>query len=204
MQHLWLIDSYVFKHPFTCLIAGPTQCGKTFLTSQVLLYKDILISPVPQRIIYCYMLWQPIYDEIKSVNPNIEFHQGSIPDINAELNESDNNLLILDDLMSESDNSQSILNIFTVGSHHKNTSVIFLVQNIFARGKYMRTISLNSHYIILFKNPRDKLQILTLARQMFPNNIKFLLDAFNDAADNKSNSYLFILMKTLYLHGRIQ
>lgn len=194
MQHLWLIDSYVFKHPFTCLIAGPTQCGKTYFISQVLLYKDILINPVPQRTIYCYMMWQPIYDEIRNANPNIEFHQGLI-DFESELNESENNLLILDDLMNECDNSQSIMSLFTVGSHHKNTSVFFLVQNLFSRGKYMRTISLNSHYIILFKNPRDRLQILTLARQMFPNKIKFLIESFDDASENKSHSYLFLDLK---------
>ena len=34
----------------------------------------------------------------------------------------------------------------------------------------MRNISLNIHYIILFKNPRDSQQISTLARQMYPGN----------------------------------
>ena len=45
----------------------------------------------------------------------------------------------------------------------------------------MRTVSLNAHYIIVFKNPRDGTQIQTLACQMFPGNPTPLLDAFKDA-----------------------
>ena len=36
------------------------------------------------------------------------------------------------------------------------------------QGKSSRTINLNTNYIILFKNPRDKYQVYLLARQMFP------------------------------------
>jgi hypothetical protein len=39
----------------------------------------------------------------------------------------------------------------------------------------MRTVSLNSHYLVLFKNPRDKLQIRNLTTQMHPSNAKFLV-----------------------------
>ena len=46
------------------------------------------------------------------------------------------------------------------------------------KGKEMRTISLNTHYLIVFKNPRDNQQIATLARQMYPGRSHFLLEAF--------------------------
>ena len=52
-------------------------------------------------------------------------------------------------------------------------SVIYIVQNLFHQGKGSRSISLNSHYLLLFKNPRDKLQILTLAKQMYPGQTDF-------------------------------
>lgn len=45
----------------------------------------------------------------------------------------------------------------------------------------MRTVSLNAHYLVLFKNPRDTTQIHTLASQMFPGNSALLLTAFKDA-----------------------
>lgn len=48
----------------------------------------------------------------------------------------------------------------------------------------MRTISLNAHYIILLKNPRDKSQILHLARQMFPFKPNILVEAYEDCTRN--------------------
>jgi hypothetical protein len=60
-------------------------------------------------------------------------------------------------------------------------SVLYLTQNLFPPGKLSRTISLNSHYMLIFRNPRDSLGVSTLARQMFPKHTKYLLDAFHDA-----------------------
>ena len=50
--------------------------------------------------------------------------------------------------------------------HHRNASVIYITQNMFQQSKSSRTISLNSRYMILFRNERDKNQIKTLAQQM--------------------------------------
>ena len=48
-----------------------------------------------------------------------------------------------------------IVNLFTKGLHHRNLSVIYIVQNLFHQRKGNRSISLfNSHYLDLFKNPR--------------------------------------------------
>ena len=40
-------------------------------------------------------------------------------------------LLIVDDLMQET--NETIANLFTKGSHHRNVSVLFLVQNLFPK-----------------------------------------------------------------------
>ena len=77
-------------------------------------------------------------------------------------------LMVFDDQMIDASKDKRIVNLFTRGSHHRNLSVIYIVQNLFHQGKGSRSISLNSHYLVLFKNPRDKLQILTLAKQMYP------------------------------------
>ena len=45
----------------------------------------------------------------------------------------------------------------------------------------MRTISLNAHYLVLFKNVRDSTQVSNLARQMFPGKSHFMIEAFADA-----------------------
>ena len=189
---LWLIDSVVFRHPFTCCIAGPTGCGKTKFLHDVLMYKDDLISQTPDIIIYCYKEWQPIYDQFKSVNKNIIFIEGLI-NIN-DYDKEANKIIIFDDLMKECLESIHVMNIFTVGSHHYNSSVFFLTQNIYSKGKFSRDISLNTHYLILFKNPRDKLQISFLARQMYPGKSKFLIEAYDDSTE-KPYGYLFIDMR---------
>ena len=85
-------------------------------------------------------------------------------------------------------------NIFTKLSHHKSVSVLFLTQNLFFKSKQTRTISLNSHYIVVFKNARDAMQISNLARQMYPGNSKFMVEAFKDATSGPYG-YLLIDMK---------
>jgi hypothetical protein len=96
--------------------------------------------------------------------------------------------------MKEAAENNLILDMFTKGSHHNNTSIVILTQNIFNKGKHTRTMSLNAHYIILFKNPRDATQISFLARQMYPKNSKFLEEAYLDVT-KEPFGYLFIDLK---------
>lgn len=51
-------------------------------------------------------------------------------------------------------------------SSYRNTSVIHITQNVFDRANQHRTIRLNAHYLVLFKNPRDKSQVTALSRQL--------------------------------------
>jgi hypothetical protein len=85
----------------------------------------------------------------------------------------------------------SVLDIFTKLSHHRNMSVIFLTQNLFFKSKQSRTMNINTQYIVLFKNPRDALQVATLGRQMYPGNSNFLVEAFKDATE-RPHGYLLI------------
>lgn len=84
------------------------------------------------------------------------------------------------------------MDIFIKG--HRNLSVFYLTQNLFHQGKGQRDISLNSSYIIYFKNPRDKTQIRYLARQVSPDNPKFIEDAYRDATI-EAHGYLMVDLK---------
>jgi hypothetical protein len=53
---------------------------------------------------------------------------------------------------------------------------------------------LNAHYMIIFKNPRDAAQITYLARQISPENPKFLVEAYRDAT-SIPHGYLLIDLK---------
>ena len=99
--------------------------------------------------------------------------------------------MILDDVMAEAGDSKSVAKPFAQGSHHRNMTVIFLVQNLFHQAKQMRNISLNSHYMVLYKNPRDQGQIHALSYQMYPSEKHFLADAFADATA-APHSYLLL------------
>ena len=172
---------YVTKllHPFTCIVAGPTGCGKTTAIKELIEHK--CIYPPPHHILWCYSKWQPLYTSL--LGGLVEFHQGLPEQLNPEVR----TLVILDDLMSSMD--QSINDLFTKKSHHRKISVIHIVQNIFYQGKDQ-----NAHYMILFKNPRDASQIMPLARQMYPHNVKFLREMYKDAT-KQPYSYLFIDLK---------
>ncbi|GBM53880.1 hypothetical protein AVEN_64809-1 [Araneus ventricosus] len=119
---------------------------------------------------WCYSYSSPWFLE----EPVIEFVQG-LPDSYENCD-----LIVIDDLMHQLD--QKVSELFTVVSHHQNVSVILLLQNLFPKRKAMRDTSLNSHYIILFKNSRDMSQINCFARQLYPRNSHFMVDAYIKAA----------------------
>ena len=181
------------QHPFTCIVAGCTQSGKTVWVKTFLEKAPKTISPPPQRIICCYGEWQPSYFDMMRTMPGIEFNQGIPGDIdNADyLDVSQRNLIVLDDHMVQSGKDKRIADLFTKGSHHRNLSIIYIVQNMFHQGKEMRNISLNAHYIVLFKSPRDKQQISTLARQVNPGRVQEFMRSYEDAT-RRPHGYLML------------
>jgi hypothetical protein len=67
--------------------------------------------------------------------------------------------LIFDDLYNE--NIDYIKTLFCVTSSHLNTSIFLLGQSIF-KDATLRILSMNTQYMVVFKNPRDKLTFSTL------------------------------------------
>ena len=109
--------------------------------------------------------------------PNIEFVKGIPSDLQIDsfFDINKRNLMVIDDQMENAGGNRRIVNLLTRGSHHRNLSVIYIVQNLFQQGKNSRSISLNNHHFVLYKNPRDKLPILTVAKQMYPGNTDFFI-----------------------------
>ena len=188
--------STVLQHPFTCIVAGCTQSGKTVWVKTLLENAQTTISPSPQRIIWCYGQWQPLYFDMVRTMPGIEFNEGIPESIDKPdyLDVSQRNLIVLDDLMAQSGKDKRIADLFTRGSHHRNLSVIYIVQNIFHQGKEMQNISLNAHYIVLFKSPRDKQQVSMLARQVKPGKVQEFIAAYEEAT-SRPHGYLMLDLK---------
>ena len=182
-----------FKTPANFYISGQSQCGKSYLVRCMLRNLNELFDPVPSRIIYCYGEYQHAFDDMVQTIPNIYFTEGFPDNLYDILEGYQNSLVIIDDLMSECSKDQRISDLFTRGSHHQGISVMYLTQNSFPPGKQSRTISLNAHYMIVFKNPRDSLGVSTLARQMYPHNTNFLVQSFQDATKKPYGYLLFDL-----------
>ena len=129
--------------------------------------------------------------------PNIEFVRGIPSDLEhaSYFDIRQRNLMVIDDQMADAGEDKRIVNLFTRGSHHRNLSIIYIVQNVFHQRKGSRSISLNSHYLVLFKNPRDKLPVLTLAKQMYPRHTDFIINHYEQAVQ-RHFGYLLVHLKT--------
>ena len=177
-QHTQL-QNFVFRHPFTANVSGPTSCGKTYFVKTLLQNCMTKISPPPERIIWLYKRWHPLYDVIQeTVYPKVDFIQGIPLDLDQDsfINPSTRNLVILDDLMSAAAKDSRFNELFTEGSHHRNLSVVAINQNLYFNKD--PTQRRNCHYLVMFNNPVDQQQVMTLARQMHPENPQHLLKHF--------------------------
>ena len=172
---------------------GATCSGKSFWLYQLLRNKDDMFENPPEKVLYCYGMYQPLYEQMEKELPFITFQQGlpSISDLETLANEKTCNLVCLDDLMESVMTSSEMENLFVKGMHHRHLSVIFLNQNMYCQGKHSRTINLNTHILVLMKNPRDLSQIQCFARQAFMGKSKFLLEAFKDAT---SQPYGYLIL----------
>lgn len=159
------------------MITGPSQSGKTELVRKMI-SEQVYEKPI-KRIVWCYTVWQSWFLTEK----RFKFVSG-LPSVEEECD-----LIVLDDMMNNL--TPQISQMFTVGSHHKMYSIILITQNLFPRVKSMRDISLNTHYIVLFRNNRDLSQALCFARQAFPGQSKYFMDAYKKATEQPF-SYLLV------------
>jgi GTPase SAR1 family protein len=114
--------------PFTCLVVGPTRSGKSHFCRQLVENVSQLLQPPPTGgIIWCYKEWQPTYENLRGV----DFHEG-LPDIESLKSVGkESRLLILDDFMTDLSNDDRLVQLFTIGAHHWNLSIIHITQSVF-------------------------------------------------------------------------
>ena len=163
--------------PSSLLIVAPTMAGKTTFVKKLIQHRHKMFLPAPQSVHYAYSIWQQTFEDMEDV----KFHRGLPTRDQLEAN----SILVLDDVMEEAGSSVDMMRLFTIDCHHKCITAIFLVQNLFHKSKYLRTISLNVGYIIIFGTKRDQMQIETLARQMFPGQTKFFMDSYRDSTNER-------------------
>ena len=160
-------------------VAGPSQSGKTEFVLRLLANRNEMFRSPLENVLWCF----GIYDsKLQSVlqSRGYKTHRG----LPKEQDIEPNSICVLDDLLSESESSKEVTNMCTRAAHHKPCFIILISQNLFSGGKEARTRSLNTHYYVIFKNPRDKLQFEILARQISPTHSKDLIAMYEDATRN--------------------
>ena len=97
---------------------------------------------------------------------NLEFVQGvNFETIDSLKNNGTKYLLIFDDSCEEVCNSKAFVDIATAG-RHRGLSTIYLKHNLFHQSKLGRDVELQNTHIVLFKSPRDVMQVTTLSTQL--------------------------------------
>ena len=180
------------KTPYTMVISGQTGSGKTHFVARLIKNQENLHDKPFDKIILAYTMIQPIYPDLKLQVKNLILVEG-FPENLIEQADGQNTLVVLDDMMLETESDKRLAALFTK-MRHKNISTIFLVQNLYFKSKYMTTVTRNAQYMTIFENPRDGSMIKTLGRQVYPDKPKFLPDAFTQAM-SKPYGYLFLDFK---------
>ena len=185
-----------FYTPSTFILAGASQSGKTTFVLNLLRQIDSYFAnpKCKQNVIYYFKEWQEalelfqnediVTQWINELPTAEEFKNKTLP-----YKDGDGSIVVIDDFGQEL--NSDIQDIFTVLSHHTNTTVFLLVQNIFPKNRVFRDISLKSTYIVLFKNPRDASQISHYARQFAPGNHHYIVDAFRECTKNAYSYMIF-------------
>jgi len=167
-------------------VCGPSQSGKTHFVLNLLDRHYELFRKGIKDVLWCYGIQNENFQHmLRAKGYRTHYGLPQLSDIRP------NSICIVDDLLQESETSKDVTNIFTKATHHLPCFVIFITQTLFPGGKDARTRSLNTHYYVIFKNPRDKLQFDMLSRQVAPNHSKALRAVFLDAT-SKPHGYLFI------------
>jgi len=213
-----------WKHPWTSIVCGPTDCGKAIFVKPFLRY---LSSDVHfERVLFYYAEWQDAYrqleydvcikekeereeeEEVTELRRNVKEEKEEYNQISRGIilyTRSENYLsdplfpkliIIIDDLIRES-SCDVIADLFIKGSHHKYLSVIFISQNLFHQGRGQRDISFNANYIVVFKNPRNRAQIRHLPHQVYPDDPKFLEEAYYYATSRPHGHFLLDLKQSI-------
>ena len=145
-------------------LVGPSGSGKSRLIFDWL--KIGTFQPEFDIIYYFYQHYQSLYGLMKEKIINLEFINAIDFQFIEQLpNNGKIYLLIFDDSCEEIFNSKEFVKVATAG-RHRGLNTIYIKHNLFHKSKLGRDVELQNTHIVLFKSPRDVLQINTLGTQL--------------------------------------
>ena len=169
------------------MVVGATSSGKTTTVLEII--KQKLIEPWPQKIFYLYGAKQKFMDSWNNNKHNsaIEFISGL--ELGVLETFSGPKLLIIDDLCLSQ--NKDLTNHFIRGSHHLQTTTIYISHSIFLNDDNYRVMSNNCQYMLIMRNKRNLAQLTRLARQILGSAYIRILEAYDY---NKNNQFGFVLL----------
>ena len=152
------------KNRFFISLVGPAETGKSQLIYNWL--KIGTSQPKFDKSYFFYQLFQRLCDVMQKEIETLEFVRGvNFEFIDSLKNNGTKYLLIFDDSCEEICNSKAFVDIATAG-RHRGLSTIYIKHNFFHQSKLGRDVELQNTHIVLFKSPRDVMQVLTLSTQL--------------------------------------
>ena len=136
-------------------------------------------QPKFDKIYFFYQHSEPFYDVMQKENENLEFVKVVYFEfIDSLKNNGTKYLLIYDGSCEEICNSKAFVDNATAG-RHRGLSTIYIKHNLFHQSKLGRDVELQNTHIVLFKSPRDVMQVTTLTIQL--GHESELVDWYRDA-----------------------
>ena len=154
---------YTKNRVFISLV-GPSETGKLQLIYNRI--KNGTFQTKPDKTYFFLQHSQPLYDAMQKEIENLECVQGVNFDfIDSIKNNGTKYLLIFVNSCEETCNSTVFVEIATAG-RHQGLSTIYIKHNLFHQSKLGRDVELQNTHIVLFKPPRDVMQVTTLSTQL--------------------------------------
>ena len=194
-----------FQIPSNMMLVGPTSSGKTTWLKNLVKYKDSLFATSPKSMLLFYKEHQKVYDEMEKFM-NEGKKGGNLPvfkkyknppksiedlkEIFSTFSKKTPKIVVFDDYLDEI--GPPLKHLFTVLTHHYNCFTILLSQTLFEKKNELRTLSINTQYMVLFNNPRDRMSISQLAKQVFPGKVQLLNEAYRKATKEREYGYLLL------------
>ena len=145
-------------------LVDPSEAGKLQLV-----YNWLKIGTFRKnfdKIYFSYQNSQPLYNVMQKEIENLEIVRGvNFEFIDSLKNNGTKYLLVFDNSCENNCISKAFVDIATV-RRHWGLSTFYIKDNLFHRSKPGRDVVLQNTHIVLFKYPRDLMQVTTLSTQL--------------------------------------
>jgi NB-ARC domain len=182
---------FYFKLPALLVISGATGSGKSTIAAEICRYRNEIIKPQPQVIIWVYNVYQDeLFKQVLEHAPGTLFVQGMEEFRRIKLSTGVHHLVILDDMLAQIvDSKEHGIQLMTTEVHHRSLFCIFLVQSMYTKSKFNSLLMRQARYLLIFENKRNSFEVNMLGRELGIRSVD-IQRMFKDASGYLKRVYL--------------